>query len=85
MVMLAFISTFFVGGIIGMICGYPFIESFFESTSATGNVGLSCGITSPFMPDALKITYILQRWAGRLEFISVFALIGFIVAIVKGR
>ncbi len=85
MIMLAYICTFFIGGIIGMICGYPFIESFFESTSATGNVGLSCGITSPFMPDALKITYIVQMWAGRLEFISVFALIGFVFAMIKGR
>ena len=85
MIMIAYITTFFIGGVIGMLCGYPFVESFFESISATGNVGLSCGITSPDMPDALKITYIVQMWAGRLEFISVFALIGFMVALIKGR
>lgn len=85
MVVIAFLFTFFVGGVVGMMCGYPFVESFFESTSATGNVGLSCGITSPSMPDILKITYMFQMWAGRLEFISVFALIGFILALIKGR
>lgn len=85
MVLIAYVSTFFVGGVIGMLCGYPFVEALFESTSATANVGLSCGITSPSMPDALKITYIIQMWAGRLEFISVFALMGFIYALIKGR
>ncbi len=85
MVVIAFLFTFFIGGVVGMICGYPFVDSFFESTSAAGNVGLSCGITSPTMPDILKITYMFQMWAGRLEFISVFALIGFILALIKGR
>lgn len=85
MIMLAYLGTFMIGGIVGMLCGYPFVESFFESTSATANVGLSCGITSPSMPNILKVTYIVQMWAGRLEFISVFALIGFILAMAKGR
>lgn len=85
MVVIAFLFTFFVGGVVGMMCGYPFVDSFFESTSATGNVGLSCGVTSPSMPTALKVTYIFQMWAGRLEFISVLALIGFILALIKGR
>jgi Trk-type K+ transport system membrane component len=37
------------------------------------------------MPAALKVTYIIQMWAGRLEFMSVFTLIGFFVAVVRGR
>jgi hypothetical protein len=37
------------------------------------------------MPVALKITYILQMWAGRLEFMSIYVLGGFIVSIFKGR
>jgi Trk-type K+ transport system membrane component len=37
------------------------------------------------MPHALKITYIIQMWAGRLEFMSVFTLLGFIWAAVKGK
>jgi len=59
--------------------------SLFESVSAGANVGLSCGITSPAMPAALKVTYIFQMWAGRLEFVSVFALLGTIFAAVRGR
>jgi hypothetical protein len=29
--------------------------------------------------------YIFQMWAGRLEFMSVFTLLGFVVAAIKGR
>jgi Trk-type K+ transport system membrane component len=37
------------------------------------------------MPAGLKITYILQMWAGRLEFMSVFTILGFIFAKIKGK
>ncbi|MBI5145379.1 MAG: hypothetical protein HZA27_04255, partial [Candidatus Omnitrophica bacterium] len=46
---------------------------------------LSCGITNAAMPAALKATYILQMWAGRLEFMSVFTILGVLVAMIKGR
>ena len=85
MITLAYITTFFLGTLAGMLCGYPFIQSLFESISATGNVGLSCGVTDVAMPTALKVTYIIQMWAGRLEFMSVFVLLGFILAVVKGK
>jgi trk system potassium uptake protein TrkH len=61
------------------------LESLFESTSAAANVGLSCGVTDAAMPAGLKIAYIIQMWAGRLEFMSVFALLGFLVAAIKGK
>jgi trk system potassium uptake protein len=73
------------GTLVGVASGYPFLESLFESTSAAANVGLSCGITDASMPVLLKVTYIIEMWAGRLELMSVFALIGFFVAFVKGR
>jgi trk system potassium uptake protein TrkH len=82
---LAYLVLYGLGAIIGMLFGYPFLYSLFESTSAAANVGLSCGITLPSMPATLKITYIIQMWAGRLEFMSVFTLIGFFVAALKGK
>jgi len=85
MITMAYLVLYSLGSIIGMWCGYPFLDSLFESTSAAANVGLSCGITDTAMPNILKVTYILQMWAGRLEFMSVFALIGFFVAAVKGK
>jgi trk system potassium uptake protein TrkH len=85
MITLCYIVLYLLGALVGMFFGHPFLSALFESTSAAANVGLSCGVTSVGMPAALKITYILQMWAGRLEFISVFTLIGFFVAAVKGR
>jgi trk system potassium uptake protein TrkH len=85
MITLAYLSLYGLGAIIGMLFGYPFLDSLFESTSAAANVGLSCGITDANMPALLKITYIFQMWAGRLEFMSIFTLMGFFIAVIKGK
>jgi len=85
LITLAFLILYGIGAGVGMFFGYPFANALFESTSAAANVGLSCGITSPSMPAGLKLTYILQMWAGRLEFMSVFTLIGFLITAVKGK
>jgi trk system potassium uptake protein TrkH len=82
---LCYLVLYSLGAIVGMFLGYPFLESLFESTSAAANVGLSCGITTASMSPILKVTYIIQMWAGRLEFMSIFTLIGFFVAAIKGK
>lgn len=85
LITLAYLIIYVLGACVGLLFGHPFLNSLFESTSAAANVGLSCGITNPQMPALLKATYMLQMWAGRLEFMSIFTLIGFFVAFVKGR
>ena len=85
LILLAYINLYLFGTIIGMLYGYSLSEASFESVSAAANVGLSCGITSPSMPDPLKVAYIFQMWAGRLEFISIFVLGGMILAALKGK
>ncbi|MFA5200326.1 MAG: potassium transporter TrkG [Candidatus Omnitrophota bacterium] len=82
---LFYILLYGFGALIGMFYGNPFLESLFESTSAAANVGLSCGITSAAMPTVLKITYIFQMWTGRLEFMSVFTILGLLYAAIKGK
>lgn len=82
---LAYIILYGLGALVGMFYGHPFLNALFESTSAAANVGLSCGITNIAMPAALKVTYIIQMWAGRLEFMSVFTILGFLIAIIKGK
>jgi len=37
------------------------------------------------MPAGLKVVYILQMWAGRLEFIALFALAASVYAAVRMR
>ena len=85
LILLSYLNLYIFGTIAGMLCGYPLASSLFESVSAAANVGLSCGITLPSMPSALKIVYMVQMWAGRLEFIAIFALGGMIIASLKGR
>lgn len=85
LITLLYLVLYVLGTLIGMFYGNSFLTSLFESTSAAANVGLSCGITNVAMPVGLKLTYIFQMWAGRLEFMSVFTLVGFFVAMVKGK
>jgi len=84
-IMLCYLLLYFGGAIVGMLFGYSPLEALFESVSAAANVGLSCGITTQAMPALLKLTYIFQMWIGRLEFMSVFVLIQFVVATIKGK
>jgi trk system potassium uptake protein TrkH len=84
-VTIGYLFLYIFGALVGLLLGYPFMDSLFESTSAAANVGFSCGITDATMPSILKITYIVQMWAGRLELMAVFVLAGFIVAIIKGK
>ena len=80
-----YLLLYIAGALVGLLYGYPFLHSLFESTSAAANVGLSCGITQAGMPAGLKITYIIQMWAGRLEFMSIFTLLGFIFSAFRGK
>lgn len=80
-IILLYITMYIAGGVIGSFYGYPFLPALFESVSATANVGLSMGITSPGMPNGLKVVYIIQMWMGRLEFISVFVLFKFMLSL----
>jgi trk system potassium uptake protein TrkH len=57
-----------------MIPAFSLKDALFESASAQGTVGLSCGITNPGMSPVLEITYIVQMWAGRLEIIPILIL-----------
>ena len=84
-VTIAYLSLYAIGSVIGVLYGYPLDQAAFEMVSAASNTGLSCGVTSPFMPEVLKITYIFGMWLGRLEFMSVFALIGYGYAVVRGK
>jgi trk system potassium uptake protein TrkH len=85
LIVIAYIMTFTFATLAGMLCGYPFSMAVFESASATGNVGLSIGLTNAEMPAVLKIVYITVMWMARLEFMSVLALAAYIRMKVKKK
>ncbi len=83
LIIICYLITFTTGTLIGTFCGYPLASAAFESASITGNVGLSIGITTPSMPAVMKVYDIIAMYLGRLEFLSVFALIGFMIGGIK--
>lgn len=83
LIIICYMVVFAVSTALGAYYGYPLADSAFEAASATGNVGLSIGVTSLSMPDLLKVQYILTMYLGRLEFVSVFALFAYIAGGIK--
>lgn len=65
-----------IGSFILMSQGYSSIDSFFQVTSAQGNVGLS---VIPELTLISKITLIFNMWIGRLEIWSVLIFIIFVL------
>jgi trk system potassium uptake protein TrkH len=82
---LCYVGLYALGTLAGVLCGYPLLEALFDGVSAGSNSGLSCGVTAPSMPAVLKVVYLLEMWAGRLEFTAVFALLGYVASMVRGR
>lgn len=83
LIIICYMLTFTIGTVLGTFFGYPLADSAFEAASVTGNVGLSIGITAPSLPVVMKVYYIVAMYLGRLEFLSVFALVGYIVGGLK--
>jgi trk system potassium uptake protein TrkH len=84
-VSLLFVALFLIGAGVGVAYGVPLQAALFESVSAGASVGLSVGVTSPVMPVVLKLTYIVEMLLGRLEFIAVFVLVGFVYSWIRGK
>jgi hypothetical protein len=84
-VTMLYVASFIIGALVGISYGYGALPSTFESISATANNGLSLGVTAIGMPVGLEITYMLQMWLGRLEFISVLAVLISAVVTLKPR
>ena len=82
---LLWLGLYLVGALVGLFYGYPLELSLFESVAAASSGGLSVGIMRPDLELPLKLIYTGQMVVGRLEFIAVFALVGYLVSVVRGR
>jgi trk system potassium uptake protein TrkH len=82
---LLFVALYLLGTAVGFAYGIPLHLALFESVSASATIGLSTGVTDPSMPVPLQLVYMLQMWAGRLEFIALFSLVGFAVSSLRGK
>ncbi len=70
-----------LGAMLFIAHGNDAVLSVCESLGFLCNTGFDAGLTSPSMPLVEKIVAMLQMWAGRLEFIALFAIVaGLIVS-----
>jgi trk system potassium uptake protein len=84
-VLLLWVGLYLAGALGALFYGYDLQGGLFDSTAAASSGGLSVGVVRPEMETPLKVTFIAQMLLGRLEFIAVFALAGYLVSIVRGR
>ena len=85
-VLLLFIVSYLVGAVVGLVYGeHDITQTLFESVSVGSNIGISIGVVSPEMPRGLMAVYIVQMWLGRLEFVAIFALVGYLLSLARGR
>ena len=74
-VFVLYVVTYAVGALVGIAHGYEATQAIFESVAMASNGGISSGLISPGMPATLEVFYIFQMWAGRLEFVTLLALV----------
>lgn len=84
-VFVLFVSTYALGALVGIAHGYDATQAIFESVAMTSNGGLITGLAAPGMPVTLELFYIFQMWAGRLEFVTLLALVVEMVVSVAPR
>ena len=67
--------TYIIGALIGIAHGYEASQAIFESVAMASNGGITSGVVVPGMAPSLELFYIFEMWAGRLEFVTLLALL----------
>lgn len=84
-VFVLFVITYSVGALVGIAHGYEASQAIMESVSMTSSSGIITGIVTPGMSPSLEAFYIFQMWAGRLEFVTLLAVLAEIIASLAPR
>lgn len=74
-VFILYVITYTVGALVGIAHGYGATQAIFESVTMASNGGVTTGLVTTGMPVSLELFYIFQMWAGRLEFVTLLALL----------
>ena len=84
-VLLLFVLSFLLGTMTALITSdVDLTEALFEGVSTGANIGISIGIVEPAMSPALQAVYIVQMILGRLEFVAVLVLFGYLLSFRRG-
>ena len=84
-VFVLYVITYAIGSFVGIAHGYEATQAIFESVAMASNGGITSGLCSQGMPITLELFYMLEMWAGRLEFLTLIALIVKLVASLNPR
>ena len=84
-VFVLYVITYAIGAFVGIAHGYEATQAIFESVAMASNGGITSGLCSQGMPITLELFYMLEMWAGRLEFLTLIALIVKLVASLNPR
>lgn len=74
-VFILYVITYAVGALVGIAHGFEAAPAIFESVSMASNGGIVSSLATSGMAPSLGIFYIVQMWAGRLEFVTLIALV----------
>ena len=74
-VLLLYGVTYIIGALVGIASGYEASQAIFESVAMASNGGITSGIVVPGMAWPLELFYIFEMWAGRLEFVTLIAVL----------
>ena len=67
--------TYIIGALAGIASGFEASQAIFESVAMASNGGITSGIVAPGMAWPLELFYLFEMWAGRLEFVTLLALL----------
>ena len=74
-VLLLYGTTYVIGALAGIASGYEASQAIFESIAMASNGGITSGIVVPGMSWPLELFYLFEMWAGRLEFVTLIAVL----------
>ena len=74
-VLLLYGATYVIGALAGIAGGYEASQAIFESIAMASNGGITSGIVVPGMAWPLELFYLFEMWAGRLEFVTLIAVL----------
>ena len=84
-VLLLFVLSFLLGTMTALITSdVDLTEALFEGVSIGANIGISIGVVEPAMSPTLQAVYIVQMILGRLEFVAVLVLFGYLLSFRRG-
>jgi trk system potassium uptake protein len=83
--LLMFVLSFLLGTMVTLLYGTADVtEALFEAVSIGSNIGISIGVVDPGMPRGLMAAYVVQMILGRLEFVAVLVLVGYVLSFRRG-